>query len=153
MKPFCFTVALFFALLSVSPVHADDSQLEKYISGFDYPSRHEMNISSEELIELLGTGKAQLIDVRFKEEYAAWNIASSLSIPLNELPKRLAEIDENKIVVTACPHQDRSSIAMAYLRSKGIPAKYLRDGLLGLTDQLRGDKAAQFMDKINKLKR
>lgn len=33
----------------------------------------------------------------------------------------------------------------AYLRSKGIPAKYLTDGLLGMVDQLRGEAAWDFV--------
>lgn len=47
--------------------------------------------------------------------------------PLNELPKRLAELLKDKIIVTACPHKDRSSIAMTYLRTKGYDDRYLTD--------------------------
>lgn len=67
-----------------------------------------------------------------------------LFIPLNELPKRLAELPKDKIIVTACPHKDRSSIAMAYLRSRGYNARYLTDGLTGLAESLRGDTARRF---------
>jgi rhodanese-related sulfurtransferase len=93
-------------------------------------------------------GKAQLIDIRFHEEYAAWQVGPSINIPLNELPKRLDEIDNSKIVVTACPHKDRSIIAMVYLRSKGIKAKYLTDGLIGLAENLRGDNAEEFIFEL-----
>jgi rhodanese-related sulfurtransferase len=74
-----------------------------------------MKIDSKELIKLLKKGKAQLIDIRFPEEYSAWKVGPSKSIPLNELPNRLGEIDKTKIVVTACPHKDRATIAMVYL--------------------------------------
>lgn len=107
-----------------------------------------MKIDSKGLIELLKEGKAQLIDIRFKEEYAAWKVGPSINIPVNELPKRLKEIDTNKVVVTACPHKDRATIAMVYLRSKGIKAKYLTDGLIGMAENLRGDNAESFIFEL-----
>jgi len=41
---------------------------------------------------------------------------------------------------------------MVYLRSKGIKAKYLTDGLIGLAENLRGDNAKTFMDALQKVK-
>jgi len=131
-------------------VYASDIELESYIKSFDYAARKEMKMDSKGLIDLLKQGKAQLIDIRFPEEYAAWKVGPSKNIPLNELPKRLEELDKNKIIVTACPHKDRATIAMVYLRSKGIQAKYLTDGLIGLAENLRGDNAKEFINAINK---
>lgn len=108
-----------------------------------------MKMSSKELIKLLKEGKAQLIDIRFKEKYAAWKVGPFINIPLNELPKRLQEIDKSKTIVTACPHRDRAAIAMVYLRSKGIEAKYLSDGLTGTAENLRGDNAYEFIQAIS----
>jgi len=110
-------------------------------------------MDSKGLIKLLKEGKAQLIDIRFPEEYSAWKVGPSKSIPLNELPNRFGEIDKNKIVVTACPHKDRATIAMVYLRSKGIQAKYLTDGLIGLAENLRGDNAKDFINALETLKK
>jgi len=146
---------LFFGILFLGvcmPVYASDNQLEKYISTFNYEARKEMKMDSKGLIKLLKQGKAQLIDIRFPEEYSAWKVGPSKNIPLNELPDRLSEIDKKKIVVTACPHKDRATIAMVYLRSKGIKAKYLTDGLVGLAENLRGDNAKEFIDALHKLK-
>ena len=138
-------------LLGLSiPVYSGDRDLENYIVSFDYIDRKEMKMNSVGLISLLKNGKAQLIDIRFKEEYAVWKLAASISIPLNELPQRLNEIDKSKIVVTACPHKDRAIIAMVYLRSKGINAKYLTDGLIGMAENLRGDNAKEFMTMTQK---
>ena len=130
--------------------YASDIELESYIKSFDYAARKEMKMDSKGLIDLLKQGKAQLIDIRFPEEYAAWKVGPSKNIPLNELPKRLEELDKNKIIVTACPHKDRAIIAMVYLRSKGIQAKYLTDGLIGLAENLRGDNAKEFINALNK---
>ena len=135
-------------LSSFGIANAGDERLESYISNFDYAARKEMKMDSKGLIKLLKEGKAQLIDIRFKEEYAAWKIGPSINIPLNELPKRLEELNRNKIIVTACPHKDRATIAMVYLRSKGIKAKYLTDGLIGMAENLRGDNAKDFIRAI-----
>jgi rhodanese-related sulfurtransferase len=135
-----------------SALHAHEDPLENYLTGFDYQERMRMKMSSGELIPLLATGQAQLIDIRFKEEYAAWQVAPSLNIPLNELPQRLDALESNKIVVTACPYNDRAIIAMTYLRSKGIQARYLSDGLLSLAQNLRGDNAKIFHDTLHKPK-
>ena len=88
------------------------------------------------------------MDIRFPEETKVWRMGFGLFIPLNELPKRFAELPKDKIIVTACPHKDRSSIAMAYLRTKGYKAKYLTDGLIGLAENLRGDNAREFLEDI-----
>lgn len=138
-------------IVSLSPVaFAGDAKLENYISSFDYAARKEMKMDSKGLIRLLKEGKAQLIDIRFKEEYAAWKVGPSISIPINELPNRLNELDTNKIIVTACPHKDRAAVAMVYLRSKGIAAKYLTDGLIGMAENLRGDAARDFIQQLPK---
>ena len=142
---------LFFSIIFLGvciPVYSSDTQLEEYIASFDYAARKEMKMNSMGLIKLLKQGKAQLIDIRFSEEYSAWKVGPSKNIPLNELPKRLSEIDKSKIIVTACPHKDRATIAMVYLRSKGIKAKYLTDGLIGLAENLRGDNAQEFINAI-----
>ena len=122
-----------------------DKVLESYVANYDYESRIEMKTSSKQLIDLLEDGKAVLVDIRFKEEQQAWGPSFALKIPLNELPARLAELPKDKIIVTACPHKDRAILAMTYLRSKGIPARYLTDGLIGLAENLRGDEALYFM--------
>jgi len=134
------------------PAYASDTHLDEYISSFDYAARKEMKIDSKGLIELLKQGKAQLIDIRFPEEYLAWKVEPSINIPLNELPGKLSLLDKSKVIVTACPHKDRAIIAMVYLRSKGIKAKYLTDGLIGLAENLRGDNARSFVDELERLK-
>lgn len=140
---------LFFVLLvvpSLHPAHGSATSLEEYLSNFTYQERKAMKIDSVELVELLKTGEAQLIDIRFPEEFAAWNMGFAKNIPLNELPSRLGELDKNKLIVTACPHYDRSSMARLYLITKGYKARYLNDGLLGLAEFLRGDNAREFTE-------
>ncbi|MFZ5773904.1 MAG: rhodanese-like domain-containing protein [Thermodesulfobacteriota bacterium] len=140
-------IPLLAALLILScilPGMANADNFDTYLTGFTYQERKDMKIESKELVELLKKGEAQLIDIRFPEEFAAWHMGFAKNIPLNELPARLGELDKGKLIVTACPHYDRSSMARLYLTTKGYRARYLNDGLLGLANLLRGDAARDF---------
>jgi len=121
---------------------------DEYLRNFDYNERKEMKIQIPELIEGYADGKIELIDIRFNEEYEMWHTGIGKHIPLNELPDRLDEIDKNKIIVTMCPHYDRAEIARLFLTMKGYKAKYLTDGMLGLVDYFRGDKARNYVKRI-----
>ncbi|OGU17966.1 MAG: sulfurtransferase [Geobacteraceae bacterium GWC2_53_11] len=147
-----FILASIFAVNCVSLASAQElvkeSAFDIFLTKFDYETRADMKIDSKKLITLLTEKKAVLVDIRFPEETKAWKMGFGLYIPLNELPRRLSELPKDKIIVAACPHKDRSSIAMAYLRTKGYKAKYLTDGLIGLAENLRGDNAKEFLEDV-----
>ena len=139
-------VLLALTLFLMLPATSNADRLDEYLSNFTYQERKDMKIESKELVELLQKGEVQLIDIRFPEEVAAWRMGFAKNIPLNELPSRLGELDKNKLIVTACPHNDRSHIARIYLTTKGYRARYLHDGLIGLAELLRGDTARDFIN-------
>ena len=147
-------VVLLASLLTICiiPASAQQSAFDGFLTKFDYETRADMKIDSKRLITLLAEKKAVLVDIRFPEETKAWKMGFGLFIPLNELPARFKELPRDKIIVTACPHKDRSAIAMAYLRTKGYDARYLTDGLTGLAENLRGDSAKEFMEDIGMAK-
>jgi rhodanese-related sulfurtransferase len=145
MKPGVLWIAGALALF-VSAAAAQVSSFDRFLSGFDYDTRAEMKVDSKRLLTLLTEKKAVLLDIRFPEETRAWKMGFGLAIPLNALPARLGELPKDKIIVAACPHNDRSVIAMAYLRSQGYSARYLSDGLIGLAERLRGDDAKDFLE-------
>jgi len=122
-----------------------------YLQGFTYEERQAMKIGTVELTVMLEEGEAQLVDIRFKEEFEAWHMPLAINIPLNELPQRLGELDKSKTIVTACPHKDRAIMARTYLVLKGYNARYLKDGLLGLAEYWRGDSAKEFVEERRKL--
>ena len=134
------------ATLCLLPTFAHAEPLDDYLAKFSYQERKEMKIDSKELVELLKKGEVQFVDIRFPEEFAAWRMGAAKNIPLSELPARLGELDKNKLVVTACPHNDRANLGRIYLTTKGYRAKYLEDGLLGLAALLRGDTAKGLID-------
>jgi len=143
------TISLMFtqSILPTTTFSAE-SAFDAFVASFDYETRADMKVDSKRLLQLLEEKKAVLVDIRFPEETWAWRMGFGLFIPLNELPKRLSELPNDKIIVTACPHKDRSAIAMAYLRTKGYNARYLTDGLLGLAENLRGDSAKDFIEEL-----
>jgi|GEM_PF-214692 len=147
------TVALL-GVVALSPALAgqtatlEPQSLDTYVREFNYESRKLMKCTGKELLALLIKKEAVLVDIRFPEEQQAWGPSFALKIPLNELPARLSELPKDKIIVTACPHIDRSSIAMVYLSTKGYSACYLVGGLVGLAELLRGDEARDFMDAL-----
>ena len=126
---------------------------ESYLKSFDYEARKEMKIGSVEMTAMVEEGEAILIDIRFPEEYEAWHMGFSKNIPLNELPSRLNELPKDKLIITACPHNDRANIARMFLVTKGYNAKYLNDGLLKTADFLRGDNAKEFIDEYKNIKK
>ncbi|MGK2943722.1 MAG: rhodanese-like domain-containing protein [Desulfuromonadales bacterium] len=135
-------------LFATNALAAESISVENYLLGYTYESRKEMKTTSKQALDWIEDGKAVLVDIRFKEEQQAWGMGFGMKIPLNELPKRLDELPRDKIIVTACPHKDRATIAMVYLRTKGFDARYLTDGLLGLMENLRGEDAMYFMDLL-----
>lgn len=130
-------------------LHAADVKkvsFEEYLLAFDYAERETMKIKTPEMLALVEEGKAILVDVRFREEFEVWHMNFAKNIPLNELPKRLNELPKDMLIITACPHNDRSNLARLFLVQNGYNAKYLNDGLLKVADFLRGDNAKEFLE-------
>ena len=98
-------------------------------------------ISINDFIDAYNKGEAELVDIRIPMETAVWQVNFGLKIPANELPQRLNELPEDKLIVVACPMTDRSNMARSYLVSHGYNVKYLQGGLLGLMDHLKGGRA------------
>jgi rhodanese-related sulfurtransferase len=71
-----------------------------------------------------------LVDVRNAPELVVeGRIAGSVHIPMNELPARLAEIPEDREVVTVCKVGMRSFNAAGWLRQLGRKAMSLQGGM------------------------
>ena len=153
MKKVKVIVMVFFAVLMAATVYAQELKsvsFDDYLKTFDYKERKYMKIEIPELFDLYIKGVVQIIDIRFSEEYQTYHFSFIKSIPLNELPARLNELDKTKIIVTVCPHMDRSEIARTYLTLKGYRSKYLVEGIVGLAEYLRGDKARDFINEAKK---
>ena len=145
-----FWSTLLICLLAAPVFAAQPLTFDSYLTSFDYAERSNMKIGIPEMLHLYKQGKVQIIDIRFREEHQVYSFSFIKNIPLNELPDRLKELDKSKIIVTVCPHYDRAEIARTFLTLKGYRSKYLVEGLLGLADYLRGDRAKYFINEIKK---
>lgn len=63
--------------------------------------------------------KLFLLDVREPHEFKYAHIVNSVLIPLNEIPKRLGEVDPHQEIVVICHHGMRSQQAADYLVHAG----------------------------------
>jgi len=61
-----------------------------------------------------------LLDVREPWEYQTCRIAGSLSIPMNTVPARLQELDDEVPIVCICHHGARSMSVAAFLERNGF---------------------------------
>ena len=87
-------------------------------------------VNHQELNALLKSGEALVIDVRPPEEYEAGHIPGAINVPLEMLPRRLAEFPSRKEVVAYCrgPYCMLAVEAVKRLRSRGYRARRLEDG-------------------------
>ncbi|MDA8291200.1 MAG: rhodanese-like domain-containing protein [Actinomycetota bacterium] len=71
-----------------------------------------------------------LLDVREPDEFAAWSIPSAVNIPLGQLPARLAEVPEDREIVSVCASGSRSASASELLARAGRRVANLSGGML-----------------------
>ena len=63
-----------------------------------------------------------ILDVREPWELALCSVAGALAIPMNEVPRRLAELDRDRPIVVMCHHGSRSLRVAHFLAQQGFPA-------------------------------
>jgi adenylyltransferase/sulfurtransferase len=78
------------------------------------------DMTPQELKRRLDNGeKIFVLDVREPHEYQTANIGGHL-IPLNDLPKRVGELDPGQEIVVHCKLGGRSAKAVDFLRQSGF---------------------------------
>ena len=79
------------------------------------------DMTPEELKQKMDAGDKDLfvLDVREPNEYQICNLGGQL-IPLNDLPKRVGELDKSKEIVVHCKMGGRSAKAVDYLKQQGF---------------------------------
>src|SRR5689334_23778583 len=94
-------------------------------------------ISVEELKRRRDAGEDLFIlDVREPHEYQICNLGGYL-IPLNDLPKRVNELDSSREIIAHCKMGGRSAKAVDFLRQAGFTkVKNLTGGILAWADRI-----------------
>jgi rhodanese-related sulfurtransferase/DNA-binding MarR family transcriptional regulator len=89
-------------------------------------------VTREELARRLQDGDPLMVlDVRPAAEHAAGHLPGAVSIPVDELRRRLTELPTDREIVAYCrgPYCAFAHEAVAVLREEGFTAKRLEDGL------------------------
>jgi len=94
-------------------------------SKFDFES-----VTTEELVERIQLGKVIVLDVRSESEFRQGHIAHAVSIPIDELSKRMKELPKRTEIVAYCrgPFCVFADEAVALLAKSGYKAKRLESG-------------------------
>jgi rhodanese-related sulfurtransferase len=89
-------------------------------------------VTRQELARRLQDGDDLVVlDLRPAVEYAAGHLPGAVSIPVDELRRRLAELPRGREIVAYCrgPYCAFAHEAVAVLRQEGFLARRLEDGL------------------------
>jgi rhodanese-related sulfurtransferase len=127
---------------TVAQVHSADvgRALESYraVAATGDADAQVIEVSREELLELLDRGEVVVLDVRPEEEFAAGHIPGAVSMPLGRLVEAdgskasSVEIPEDREVVAYCrgAYCVMAHDAVRLLLASGRTARRLEDGLL-----------------------
>jgi rhodanese-related sulfurtransferase/DNA-binding transcriptional ArsR family regulator len=88
-------------------------------------------VDGKALLALVRRRHVVLLDVRPAEEFAVGHIAAAISIPHDELKRRLAELPKNRKIVAYCrgPYCLFAVEAVKLLRARGFAASRIEDGV------------------------
>ncbi len=95
------------------------------ILAFLYLKMSAVRVPGSEARERVAAG-ALLLDVRTANEFSGGHIEGAINIPVQELPRRLDELGNDKAreVVVYCQSGGRSAIAKRILQSNGFESIY-----------------------------
>ena len=86
------------------------------------------SLSTLQAIQLLNKGKVSIVDVRKSDEFSAGHLRDSKNIPIDNLDKRVSELDKTHPVLVVCQSGVRASRAAGEFRRAGFGEVYILDG-------------------------
>jgi rhodanese-related sulfurtransferase/DNA-binding MarR family transcriptional regulator len=108
------------------------AEVERLVAAY-VGSRDQLEpVTREDLRRRLAAGEDLLIlDVRPRDEFRAAHLPGAISIPIDELQRRLDQLPRDRDVVAYCrgPYCAFAPEAVAVLRGQGFQARRLEDGL------------------------
>jgi len=97
----------------------------------NFDSRDKLTpVRRDELLGMVKSGEAMVIDVRPSAEYEAGHIEGAVNIPLESLTERLSKLPKEQEIVAYCrgPYCMMSFDAVDQLRQHGFRARRLEEG-------------------------
>jgi len=117
--------------------------VEKLVKDFRKSRFQLESVTIDELISKLHSEKVTILDVRPESEFKSGHIANSISIPFDQLAKRLKELPKRNEIVAYCrgPFCVYADDAVSLLNKAGYKAKRLEEGypdweIMGLPVQM-----------------
>jgi rhodanese-related sulfurtransferase/predicted transcriptional regulator len=122
-------VRLWLALRRTGEAHL--AELEQLVSTWLPERRHWPALSIDAALELLQSGRALLLDVRPRDEYASAHLPQARSLPVAELAAHLSELPRDCEIIAYCrgPYCVFADEAVALLRAHGFRAWRLEVGV------------------------
>ena len=104
--------------------------IEKLVKDFRRSKFDFESVTINELIEKIESGEVTILDVRPESEYKQGHITNAISIPMEELSKRLRELPKRNEIVAYCrgPFCVYADEAVALLTKAGYKASRLEEG-------------------------
>jgi len=87
-------------------------------------------VRREDLLERARAGTVLVLDLRPPDEYRAGHIPGAVSVPVDELERRIGKLPAGKEIVAYCrgPYCVLAFRAVEILRARGLQARRLVDG-------------------------
>ncbi|MDB5727420.1 MAG: rhodanese-like protein [Noviherbaspirillum sp.] len=84
--------------------------------------RRGQKVSLLQATQLINQGKGVVLDVREPSQFAVGHVRDAKNIPLNELPKRISELEKfkSKSVIVTCQSGMQSAKAALQLKKAGF---------------------------------
>jgi rhodanese-related sulfurtransferase len=107
------------------------AEVERTLDAYRQHRYEFEGISADELRERLGNNEVVLLDVRPAVEYQAGHLPEAVSIPLDELERRLHELPPDRTVVAYCrgPYCVYADEALELLAGRGWEVARLEEGV------------------------
>lgn len=107
------------------------AEVERVLDAYRRRREEFEKISAEELRSRLSKGDMVLLDVRPWVEYQAGHLPGAISIPLDELERRLSELPQNQTIVAYCrgPYCVYADDALKLLAERGWKVARLEEGV------------------------
>ena len=117
--------------------------VEKLVKDFRKSRFQLESVTIDELMSKLNSGKVTILDVRPESEFKSGHIANSISIPFDQLARRLKELPKRNEIIAYCrgPFCVYADDAVSLLNKSGYKAKRLEEGypdwqIMGLPVQM-----------------
>ncbi|MCB0191543.1 MAG: ArsR family transcriptional regulator [Anaerolineae bacterium] len=107
------------------------AEVEQALNAYRSQLHEFEQISADVLLTRLRQNEVVLLDVRPTVEYEAGHLPEAVSIPIDELEHRLAELPPDKTIVAYCrgPYCVYADEAMELLAAQGWPVARLEEGV------------------------